>query len=292
MLVHACLLVATATAAALETKDATPGRQIRDINPRNIVQEAPEYEIVIARFGENSTTLAWLAELPSFYQVTIINKGGVEHPMPILPPRDNYVIVNATNQGREGDSFAGHLVRRYDSMAQYTIFSQADPFPHNEYFLELLKHPAMLGKVQTMSRLYLSEGEFETPKAAVDRMSKHPYYRSERFSLRTLNSVWYHDEGSINVMWGYWRAHNLEPGTNLIAHHFKLLGLPDWIPEHQEVGAFSFGALLGFTRGSVIQHPRDVYERLQESTRGDWANNFIVERIWNMLFAGPHFKDT
>ena len=51
-------------------------------------------------------------------------------------------------------------------MASYTIFSQADPFPHNEYFLELLKHPATLGKVQTMSRLYLSEGEFETPKAA------------------------------------------------------------------------------------------------------------------------------
>ena len=45
----------------------------------------------------------------------------------------------------------------------------------------------------------------------------------------------YHDEGSINVMWGYWRAHNLEPGTNLIAHHFKLIGLPDWIPEAQEV---------------------------------------------------------
>lgn len=36
-------------------------------------------------------------------------------------------------------------------------------------------------------------------------------------------------------MWGYWRAHNLEPGTNLIAHHFKLIGLPDWIPEEQEV---------------------------------------------------------
>ena len=28
-----------------------------------------------------------------------------------FPPRDNYVIVDAWNQGREGDSFAGHLVR-------------------------------------------------------------------------------------------------------------------------------------------------------------------------------------
>ena len=58
-------------------------------------------------------------------------------------------------------------------MASYTIFSQADPFPHNEYFLELLKHPATLGKVQTLSRLYLSEGEFETPKAAGKHSQLH-----------------------------------------------------------------------------------------------------------------------
>lgn len=265
--------------------------QARENYPFGQSYEAPEYEIVVARYRENQTTLAWLAEVPTFYQITIINKGGWEHPMPELPPGKNYVIVNATNQGREGDTFAGHLVRRYESMASYTIFSQADPFPHNEYFLELLKHPATLGKVQTLSRLYLAEGEFETPKAAVDAMSKHPYYRSERFSMRTLNSIWYHDEGSINVMWGYWRAHNLEPGTNLIAHHFKLIGLPDWIPEAQEVGAFSFGALVGFERSTVLQHPKYVYEKLQESTWGDWSNNFIVERIWSMLFAGPDFKD-
>ena len=36
-------------------------------------------------------------------------------------------------------------------------------------------------------------------------------------------------------MWGYWKAHNLEPGTNLIRHHFKSIGLPDWVPESQEV---------------------------------------------------------
>lgn len=99
--------------------------------------------------------------------------------------------------------------------------------------------------------------------AAVVAMSKHPHYRSERFSLRTMNSVWwafsaptsktkcgvratqprppaplccrYHDEGSINVMWGYWKAHRLEPGSNIIAHHFNLIGLPGWIPESQEV---------------------------------------------------------
>ena len=36
--------------------------------------EAPEYEIVVARYRENQTTLAWLAEVPTFYQITIIDK--------------------------------------------------------------------------------------------------------------------------------------------------------------------------------------------------------------------------
>lgn len=38
-------------------------------------------------------------------------QGGLEHPMPELPPGRAYNVVNTTNQGREGDSFAGHLVR-------------------------------------------------------------------------------------------------------------------------------------------------------------------------------------
>lgn len=72
-------------------------------------------------------------------------------------------------------------------MASYTIFSQADPFPHNEYFLELLKHPAMLGKVQTLSRLYLSEGEFETPKAAGEPVSSCHSLVREDFSVINLD---------------------------------------------------------------------------------------------------------
>lgn len=119
-------------------------------------------------------------------------------------------------------------------------------------------------------------------------------------------------------MWGYLKAHELELGDNIIAHYFKMIGLPDWIPEHQEVvhpslafpviprspsaesgnvcrpavalgmltvplrakrvnnryahawccesqGTFSFGALVGFERSTVLQHPRAVYQRVQAS---------------------------
>ena len=35
-----------------------------------------EYEIVIARYRENATTMAWLSEIPDFYQITIYNTVG------------------------------------------------------------------------------------------------------------------------------------------------------------------------------------------------------------------------
>lgn len=33
----------------------------------------------------------------------------------------------------------------------------------------------------------------------------------------------------------YLKEHKLSPGTNLLRHHFGLMGLPDWISEEQEV---------------------------------------------------------
>lgn len=45
----------------------------------------------------------------------------------------------------------------------------------------------------------------------------------------------YHDPGAINIMQNYLREHQLPPGTNLLRHHFGLMGLQDWIPNDLEV---------------------------------------------------------
>lgn len=37
---------------------------------------APELELVVARYNEDAGTLAWLSEVPEFYQITIVNKVG------------------------------------------------------------------------------------------------------------------------------------------------------------------------------------------------------------------------
>ena len=52
---------------------------------------------------------------------------------------------------------------------------------HSSHFIELLHHPAMLGPVQTMSRVYKGEGEEDvrTPVDMVDATSKYPWFKSE-----------------------------------------------------------------------------------------------------------------
>lgn len=59
--------------------DLEQRRHTRENYPFGQSFEAPEYEIVIARYRENATTLAWLADLPPFYQVTVINKVSSPH---------------------------------------------------------------------------------------------------------------------------------------------------------------------------------------------------------------------
>jgi len=65
-------------------------------------------------------------------------QGGEEHPLPEFLLQgagfiQNYSTVNLENHGREADSYAQHIILRYDSLA-YTVFSQAR-------LLEPLKSP-------------------------------------------------------------------------------------------------------------------------------------------------------
>ena len=54
----------------------------------------------------------------------LLMQGGTEHEMPELPEGRHWDVVDLPNFGGEANTFAEHLVRRYDSLAAYTIFSQ------------------------------------------------------------------------------------------------------------------------------------------------------------------------
>ena len=75
------------------------------------------YDIVIALYNES---LDWLNYLTPEQQnnVKLYNKG----------PSD--IGIKLPNVGREGHTYLTHIIENYDTLPEYCIFLQADPFDH------------------------------------------------------------------------------------------------------------------------------------------------------------------
>ncbi len=83
-------------------------------------------ELVVARYLED---LAWLRKRPASLTVTIYDKSG--HAVPDALPLPNV--------GREAHTYLHHIVSRYDTLAEWTIFCQGKPFDHAYDFKHSLR---------------------------------------------------------------------------------------------------------------------------------------------------------
>ena len=73
--------------------------------------------IVIARYNEN---VEWSKQ---FSNVIIYNKG--------TSLKGDYNEILLKNVGREGHTYYKHIYDNYENLSDYTIFLQANPFPHS-----------------------------------------------------------------------------------------------------------------------------------------------------------------
>ncbi|NBT89252.1 MAG: DUF3431 domain-containing protein [Verrucomicrobia bacterium] len=79
-----------------------------------------DLEVVVCRCGE---TLDWLRNLPQGVRITVYDK--------TPPPASRWAeAVPLPNVGREAHAWLHHLVERYDSLAEWTLFAQGRPFDH------------------------------------------------------------------------------------------------------------------------------------------------------------------
>ena len=86
-------------------------------------ETAPVLELVLARFNEN---LDWIGEIDACWNITVYNKGN-NATLPKIRPYTSVDVPN-TPGGRESETFLRHIIYRYDSLADYTVFSQGGPF--------------------------------------------------------------------------------------------------------------------------------------------------------------------
>ena len=72
-------------------------------------------ELVVARYREE---LNWLRRVPKSVRVTIYDKSAAPQPGAIALP----------NVGREAHTYLHHIVSRYESLSEVTVFCQGKPF--------------------------------------------------------------------------------------------------------------------------------------------------------------------
>ena len=74
--------------------------------------------IVVARYNES---IDWT----KFYNCIIYNKGD-----PIENTNTTTNVTTLPNVGREGHTYLHHIINNYDTLSDYTMFLQGNPFDH------------------------------------------------------------------------------------------------------------------------------------------------------------------
>lgn len=199
-----------------------------------------DLEVVVCRYGEE---LAWLRNLPAGVRVTVYDK--------TPPPARAWPAALALpNVGREAHAWLHHLVERYDSLADWTVFAQGHPFDHVPDMHPVIRQLAG-GSPPSDDFVWLGF-LWETDDARGRPTFVHWTKNPERRELDL--------EGFFQRLWG-------ERAPNTIRY----------------VG----GGQFALSRRAAHRRPRDFYERARTLATEfpDAAHAF--ERTWDRVFLAP-----
>ena len=194
-------------------------------------------ELVVAHYTED---LNWLRKRPANLTVTIYDKGpdasGGEESAPLL------------NIGREAHTYLYHVVSRYDSLAEWTVFCQGKPFDHAYDFKKTLR-------------------DYATDPTAIGL-------------FRWLGHLIDTDDNQGERLFRPWSKNEDGRGLDMRGFHRALFSTDG--PDHY---TFVLGAQFAIHRDVIRQRPLSFYERTltASTTFPDAAHCF--ERSWDRVFG-------
>eukprot|EP01065_Artemidia_motanka_P033169 TRINITY_DN40131_c0_g1_i1.p1 TRINITY_DN40131_c0_g1~~TRINITY_DN40131_c0_g1_i1.p1 ORF type:complete len:473 (+),score=130.10 TRINITY_DN40131_c0_g1_i1:79-1497(+) len=257
----------------------------------------PAIEVVVSRHSGN---LSWAADVDGVCDVmTVYDKSGAATPPAACR---NAPTTPLPNYGREGHSFLHHILSRWESLAEWTVFTQDDPLPHAPHFVPLLRtflwDASYFRPFQTLSVF----GRVGQPPA-----SYPPRYRTDWVGncsayLETADqNLWpmWPDHEVYRALWrdrdyrrinALYRARFLVPDgvsvTTDVWSRFVLPGVPP------QPFVYSYSGVFAVRRDRIRAVPRQTYLRLLRAVELEppkWPLLFttiVLERLWAALFGG------
>ena len=241
---------------------STPGREMH----------TAETEVVIARYNE--ADLSWIAGigpdsrwLQRISRVTIYNKG----PTPVIVPdvlRSSNVAVEVhalPNVGREGHTYLHHVLQRYSTLPDVTIFLPAS--------VPTLAHKVQLARTVVSRTLRTGDSVF----AALDRKIRSA---DEVRSLREVHLNEHRSTHPANA--------SLNPEARLLPASPRPLGpwMDEFLPPGVKLRVGFHCGIFSVARRHARNHTEAHYQRLldQVSSHSNPEAGHYLERVWEGVF--------
>lgn len=201
---------------------------------------APLVEVVVCRCGED---LGWTRNLPRSTHLTIYEKTP-----PSSAPWPG--SVRLPNLGREAHAWLHHLVERYDSLADWTVFAQGHPFDHAPDL-----HPFVRG---------LAGG---TPPSA---------------DFVWLGFLWETDDARGRPTFVHWTKNPDRRELDLEGFFQRL-----WHEPAPAQVRYVGGGQFALARAAAHRRPRDFYEKARRLAQEFPDAAHALERTWDRVFLAP-----
>lgn len=214
-------------------------------NPPVYAPKDKTFEVVIVRYNED---LEWAKyEFDKNVKVTIYNKGADD-----LDTPDYFNIIKTENTGYLGGSFIKHIINRYDTLADRTLFLQGYPYDAQK-FLPLIRYSNI-----------------------TETSCKNIYAAACTTTTLEFQNNWLSNSG-----WENTKYNKFIFNKNIINFVNKYIGN---IPLDKEFTA-TYGAEFSVDKEKILCHSKDFYETLfNESFNMQFpGDDHFMERTWDLL---------
>lgn len=223
-------------------------------------------ELVVARYTEN---LNWLRNLPTGLRVTVYDKSNAG---PTLGESAGNNAIFLPNVGREAHTYLHHIVSRYDSLAEWTVFCQGKPFDHAYDFKKWLR--------EFTAPQPKSGADDENPQLSMFSLAPDFSPGSPKVVFIWLGHLIDTDDDRGDRLFRPWSKNVAGCGLDLRGFHQALFGT-----DGPMLYTFVLGAQFAVHRDVVHRRSLSFYERslAVSVTFPDAAHCF--ERSWDRVFG-------
>lgn len=251
--------------------------------------------IIISRYNENVDWVNKIKENESIERILIFNKGSSD-----IYFYDNKIkVIKSRNIGREGGTYLDYIIDNYDNYPENLIFTQADPFEHNENFLENFKDdniPLYYNKdILPLTKQY-KKSENIPPQKFVKYNNSYNVGNLEL--IKYFVNDYNHDITSH--CGGNWQWDGKESGHFIsFRNKYKSNNITEsicnyiGIKKSKKIIPMCLCACFFLKSKQIMRHPKEVYIKLRKflynSNDQGGIEGYILERFWYYLFTGESY---